>query len=202
VSGDVEFIPHTWPCPGKPEELKGQPIGQYHCEYCGEMQIAGMEHLPPQFPEFWAEPFPKIEWPEGSDESQRGEPQEDDGKERLHYFDRQGKPITLHEWAALWEDFDYRLVKKTHVGGREVVTVWEGFDPYRTTYEDGPPRIFNVEDVRTHDGLIIEEALFASEAEALDAHHELVRKIGEAQELPPYVSAQLSKRRVDRPDEE
>jgi hypothetical protein len=53
----------TWPCPGKPEELKGQPIGMYHCEYCGEMQIAGMEHLPPQFPSQWQEPFPKVEEP-------------------------------------------------------------------------------------------------------------------------------------------
>lgn len=51
---------NTWPCQGKPEERKGEPIGQYHCEYCGEMQIAGMPHLPPQFPEYWAKPFPDI----------------------------------------------------------------------------------------------------------------------------------------------
>lgn len=54
----------TWPCPGKPEELKGQPIGMYHCEYCGEMQLAGVSHLPPQFPKQWEEPFPKVDWPE------------------------------------------------------------------------------------------------------------------------------------------
>ena len=58
-----EHEKHTWPCPGKPEDLKGQPIGMYHCEYCGEMQIAGMEHLSPQFPEYWQEPFPKVEEP-------------------------------------------------------------------------------------------------------------------------------------------
>jgi hypothetical protein len=55
---------HTWSCPGKPEELKGQPIGMYHCEYCGEMQIAGLEHVAPQFPEQWEEPFPKIDYSE------------------------------------------------------------------------------------------------------------------------------------------
>ena len=55
---------HKWPCPGKPEELKGQPIGMYHCEYCGEMQIAGLEHVAPQFPEQWEEPFPKIDYSE------------------------------------------------------------------------------------------------------------------------------------------
>jgi hypothetical protein len=31
-------------CPGKPEELKGLPLGMYHCEYCGAMVIAGLPH--------------------------------------------------------------------------------------------------------------------------------------------------------------
>jgi hypothetical protein len=52
---------NKWPCPGDPEALKGMPIGMYHCEFCGEMQLAGVPHLPPQFPEQWEEPFPKIE---------------------------------------------------------------------------------------------------------------------------------------------
>ncbi len=51
---------NKWPCPGDPKKLLGQPIGMYHCEYCGEMQIASMEHLPPQFPSQWEEPFPRI----------------------------------------------------------------------------------------------------------------------------------------------
>jgi hypothetical protein len=54
---------NTWPCPGKPEDLKGQPIGMYHCEFCGEMQIAGLPHLEPQFPSEWEEPFPKLPEP-------------------------------------------------------------------------------------------------------------------------------------------
>lgn len=35
------------PCHGQPILLAGQPIGQYHCECCSEMQIAGIPHLPP-----------------------------------------------------------------------------------------------------------------------------------------------------------
>ena len=31
-------------CPGRPELLKGQPLGMYHCEYCGAMVIAGLSH--------------------------------------------------------------------------------------------------------------------------------------------------------------
>lgn len=33
------------PWPWEPQQLKGAPIGQYHCPYCGEMVIAGIEHL-------------------------------------------------------------------------------------------------------------------------------------------------------------
>lgn len=33
-------------CAEKPEKLKGQPIGQYHCPDCGAMLIAGMMHPP------------------------------------------------------------------------------------------------------------------------------------------------------------
>jgi hypothetical protein len=31
-------------CPHNPEELKGQPIGMYHCPICGEMVLAGAKH--------------------------------------------------------------------------------------------------------------------------------------------------------------
>jgi hypothetical protein len=32
------------PWPWEPQQLAGAPMGQYHCGYCGEMCIAGMEH--------------------------------------------------------------------------------------------------------------------------------------------------------------
>lgn len=36
------------PCPYDPRKLAGEPIGMFHCPLCGEMQLAGMEHLPPE----------------------------------------------------------------------------------------------------------------------------------------------------------
>ena len=33
------------PWPYDPQQLVGQPLGQYHCGYCGAMVIAGMPHL-------------------------------------------------------------------------------------------------------------------------------------------------------------
>ena len=35
------------PCPEDPVLLLGKPIGMYHCPYCGDMQLAGLPHLPP-----------------------------------------------------------------------------------------------------------------------------------------------------------
>lgn len=36
------------PCLEDPKKLAGQPLGMYHCPICGVMQMAGMEHLPPE----------------------------------------------------------------------------------------------------------------------------------------------------------
>lgn len=33
------------PWPWDPQQLVGAPIGQYHCEYCGAMVLAGIPHI-------------------------------------------------------------------------------------------------------------------------------------------------------------
>lgn len=33
------------PFPFDPPQLYGAPMGQYHCPYCGGMQVAGIVHL-------------------------------------------------------------------------------------------------------------------------------------------------------------
>lgn len=33
------------PWPWEPQQLRGAPLGQYHCGYCGAMVVAGMPHL-------------------------------------------------------------------------------------------------------------------------------------------------------------
>lgn len=33
------------PWPWDPQQLKGAPIGQFHCPYCGAMVVAGVEHV-------------------------------------------------------------------------------------------------------------------------------------------------------------
>lgn len=55
------------PCHGQPILLAGQPLGQYHCEGCMEMQIAGMAHLPPDddYEAMTGQP-----WPAGYEEAE------------------------------------------------------------------------------------------------------------------------------------
>lgn len=48
------------PCPEQPILLSGQPIGQYHCPVCLEMQMASHPHLPPDenYEELTGQPWP------------------------------------------------------------------------------------------------------------------------------------------------
>jgi hypothetical protein len=33
-------------CPFDPKIYKDSPMGMFHCPWCGEMQLAGLDHLP------------------------------------------------------------------------------------------------------------------------------------------------------------
>lgn len=43
--GPLNDTGETCPWPWDPQQLVGAPIGQYHCEYCGAMVVAGVRHL-------------------------------------------------------------------------------------------------------------------------------------------------------------
>lgn len=55
------------------------------------------------------------------------------------YYDMDGKPIGLLEWAALMEAVDARVVGRDDVGDAHVSTVLLGLDH---NFGDGPPVIF------------------------------------------------------------
>jgi hypothetical protein len=44
------------------------------------------------------------------------------------YWDRDGKPIDVELWGRLFEDFDYRIVKRSPVEDGTVITAWLGYD--------------------------------------------------------------------------
>lgn len=39
------YSDHDFECTEHPEVLSGSPLGMYHCQVCGEMQMAGMMHI-------------------------------------------------------------------------------------------------------------------------------------------------------------
>ena len=44
------------------------------------------------------------------------------------WYDRQGNPVSLIEWANLFHDPDYKIVKQDQVGDYWISTVWLGLD--------------------------------------------------------------------------
>lgn len=55
------------------------------------------------------------------------------------YYDQDGKPIEMFEWARLFEDNDSRKIGSDKRGDILVSTVWLGLDHQ---WGDGPPLIF------------------------------------------------------------
>jgi hypothetical protein len=45
IEGPVNEMGEPCPWPWDPIQLKGAPLGQYHCPYCGAMVLAGMDHI-------------------------------------------------------------------------------------------------------------------------------------------------------------
>lgn len=60
------------------------------------------------------------------------------------YHDREGRPIGLGDWVALWGDWDYRRVAVTMVGPHRISTVWTGLAAlsFGAFCEGRPPLIF------------------------------------------------------------
>lgn len=45
ILGPLTELGEACPWPWEPIQLKGAPMGQYRCSYCGAMVIAGVDHL-------------------------------------------------------------------------------------------------------------------------------------------------------------
>ena len=94
------------------------------------------------------------------------------------FWDRQGQPITdVLRWGELYEDPEYRFLRRTPVGNGEVITAWLGID--QGYGEEGPPLIFGtIVSVSGVGFLDNSEVLAATEEDALRHHDEMVRAYG------------------------
>lgn len=45
ITGPINEFGEVCPWPWEPQQLVGVPLGQYHCNYCGAMVIAGLPHV-------------------------------------------------------------------------------------------------------------------------------------------------------------
>lgn len=59
----------------------------------------------------------------------------------LRYYNRQGEPITTHEWTQLFGDPAYRFLRQDEIHGSHLSTVWLGID-HGAGGQDDPPVIF------------------------------------------------------------
>jgi hypothetical protein len=91
------------------------------------------------------------------------------------YFDRDAKPVTFEQWAALrGEGSDgYKRVAETRTGESWVSTVWVGID--MGYGDDRPPIIF---ETMVFGGPLDQEMdRYATEAEALIGHEAMVGRV-------------------------
>lgn len=107
------------------------------------------------------------------------------------FYNRRGEPIDADEWMRLWEDYDYQVLAKTEVGGREVSTVWLGLD-----HSLGAKLIFET--------MVFPECAlmwrYSTDEAAFAGHREMVELLREYEDLDPTLAHKIALARV-RDDE-
>lgn len=108
-------------------------------------------------------------------------------------FDRQGKPLTLMQWATKMEDRAYKRVAFDHVGtGKRKVsvsTVWLGLD--HNFSSKGPPVIF---ETMVFGGVMDQEQeRYCTEAEAVAGHKAMLVKVEYAQKQAQVAAKRKAK---------
>lgn len=96
------------------------------------------------------------------------------------YFDREGKPLQLLEWARMCEgNEEYRIVKQEMVGEYFVSTVWVGLNMSYWRY--APIKIFETMIFRIDEDMEIEDSIrgyqqrYSTETEALKGHEKAIK---------------------------
>lgn len=95
------------------------------------------------------------------------------------YFDKDGSPLNLFHWTALFNDRGYRVVALDETEHASVSTVWLGLDH---RYGDGPPLIFETMVFMKPRELGVEGNIqwrYSTLEEALAGHAEALRKTKE-----------------------
>lgn len=91
------------------------------------------------------------------------------------YFNKNGKPIELLEWAKLLDDTEYKRVAETTLpDGKWISTVWLGLNH---SFKEGPPLIFETIVFPTKgEWGELDMARYSTLEEAIEGHEEMVNK--------------------------
>jgi hypothetical protein len=92
------------------------------------------------------------------------------------YFDPQGRPIELEQWAALLES-PRRPTRKSHVNGKRLITVYLGIILPMTDMRLFGSAVFNGSETDPLD--IVEVELYDSQGEAWDGHQRHLKAMRE-----------------------
>lgn len=88
------------------------------------------------------------------------------------YYDKDGSPLEMMEWAKKIQEMDYKIVARTANGDVLVSTVWLGIDH---AFGDHPPIIFETMVFRgDHDG---EMARYSTIEEAREGHRKMCEMV-------------------------
>lgn len=96
------------------------------------------------------------------------------------FFDRNGKRMTLMQWARAWEDIKYRVLGSHYIGNLWVSTVWLGIDHdvlNAMREHKHPPQIFEsmiFERLDDEGWGCLEMRRYRTERDAMVGHTELV----------------------------
>lgn len=95
----------------------------------------------------------------------------------MDHYSRSGQPITTEEWAARFEDSDYRRIALDTIGKANVSTVWLGTD--HNWSGAGDPLIFETMIFGgEHSDL---QWRYTTEVEAKEGHARIVQALKEGQ---------------------
>jgi len=95
------------------------------------------------------------------------------------YYDKDGTPLELMEWARKVENLTYKRVDKTTLpDGKWVSTVWLGLDHQ---FGGGPPLIFETRVFSSEEDLSeLETDRYSTLAEAQEGHKNMVARYSPA----------------------
>jgi hypothetical protein len=91
----------------------------------------------------------------------------------VHWYGFDGSPITMEEWSRLFDDPSRLLKQETFPNGLYVSTVWLGLDH---SLRGNPPLIFETMVFASSPGEELGMRRYATMAEALAGHEELVQE--------------------------